>query len=226
MKKEDLIAKMIKVLALAERGVDGERVNARKLLDRMMRDHGISEDALDSNAPIDLTYMIDNDDEDLLLHVLISYAFQISGSEASNLTGFRTATSIKVRATMEQHGELSALYEHYRIGLAESSRKEEAGYQEQLNIIKSKIKEIKKDYQRSLEFWEKHRSDLRKNHNSVVKYMANAFVCKNGLMRYYKATGKFNDKESDRFDAAMEHSVRMGRPNELPSQRLGGGAVQ
>lgn len=223
MKKEDLIAKMLKVLALAERGVDGERVNARKLLDRMMRDHGISEDALDSNAPIDLTYMIDNDNERILLNVIISYALKITGNESWKMMGWRTDTSIKVHATMEQHGEIAALYEHYRIGLADSFRIESEEYQERLDFIKTKIKEIKKDYQKALEIWEGHRSDARKNHNSATKYMTSAFICRNGLMRYYKATGKISDKEVDRFDVAYDYAVRMDSPNQLPSQRLGGG---
>ena len=226
MKKEDLIAKMRKVIALAERGVDGERVNARILLDKMMREHGITEDALDSDAPIELTYMIESEDERILLHVIISHALKITGRESWRMMGYRTDTSNTVRATMEQHGEIAALYEHYRRGLADSFQSERDTYQEKLDFIKSKIKELKNDYKTAMKLWEEQRSEARKNHNAATKYMITAYINRNRLMGYYASDSHIKDTQQSGLDAALEHTVRMDSPNQLPSQRLGGGHDQ
>ena len=75
MNHDDLIAKLQKLLALAQRGEGGEAVNARELLDKMMAKYGIDEASLTDIRT--LRCATDSDAEKELLIVVISFALQI-----------------------------------------------------------------------------------------------------------------------------------------------------
>lgn len=122
MNHDALIAKLQKLLALAQRGEDGEAVNARELLDKMLEKYGIDEASLTDIRT--LRYSTENEDERGLLAVVASYALQLPTSEveASVIVG-SDKHGCDLRLSMEQHGLVASLYEYHRMGLERSIRR-------------------------------------------------------------------------------------------------------
>lgn len=59
MNREDIIQKILKVKALAERGTEGEKANAEKMLNLLMKKYGITDDDIDLDK-VDV-YLIDTE---------------------------------------------------------------------------------------------------------------------------------------------------------------------
>lgn len=70
--KSKLIKKAKKLLALAKRGVGGEKDNAKVMLDKFLEEHGISIDEIDVEANLRKFPVVSKDDYTLLTNIILS----------------------------------------------------------------------------------------------------------------------------------------------------------
>lgn len=141
MDHDALIAKLQKLLALAQRGEDGEAVNARELLEKMLEKYGIDEASLTDIRT--LRYSTENDDERGLLAVVASYALQIPTTEVkASIIVDSDMYGCDLKLTGEQHGLVYSLYEYHRMGLARSVEKNEEANKRRGESLREEIKAL------------------------------------------------------------------------------------
>lgn len=141
MNHDALIAKLQKLLALAQRGEDGEAVNARELLEKMLEKYGIDEASLTDIRT--LRYSTENNDERGLLAVVASYALQIPTAEVkASIIVDSDMYGCDLKLTGEQHGLVYSLYEYHRMGLARSVEKNEEANKRRGESLREEIKAL------------------------------------------------------------------------------------
>ena len=216
MNHDDLIAKLQKLLALAQRGEGGEAVNARELLDKMMAKYGIDEASLTDIRT--LRCATDSDAEKELLIVVISFALQIPTVQVEADIIVRTDYfGMDLKMTVEQHGLTAALFQHHRVGLGRSIEKlasdqsrQAALIHEEIGRLTSKIRDLKAIS-----------GNLKKTQEKALQMAVCAYVNLNNLVDYAGWKNATSDG-SDAIQSAMASCVQMDtNPNQLPAQRLG-----
>ena len=109
---EGIKAKLKKLLALAERGVQGEAENARRLLEKLCKEHGVSiEELLDDNQIKFYQFDIGRNSlyKDLFVQCYCKVAQKVS------LSYHRESRSqISVKMTAFQYAELVGLFEWHK----------------------------------------------------------------------------------------------------------------
>lgn len=103
------IAKKLK--ALAERGIGGERYNAQKALDRLMKEHSFLKEDLENETRLwkDLHYEVKY--KQLLIHV----AFSVIGNHAKSFMVYKyRKTKMQFNVTAAEHIEIQAKYDFYK----------------------------------------------------------------------------------------------------------------
>lgn len=216
MNHDALIAKLQKLLALAQRGEDGEAVNARALLDKMLAKYGIDEASLTDIRT--LRYATDYDDEQELLIVVTSYGLQIPTAQVrAEIVAKADTLGLDLTMSVEQHGLVASLFEHHRIGLDKSIQKlashqtiNKASLQDEIDNLAAKMRALKA---------------ILGNLDQAAQKARDAILCAyvnlNNLTDY---TG-WSDAGTDGADAIISAAgscVRLD-PNtkQLPGQRLG-----
>ncbi len=112
-KYESLQAKLKKLLALAEKGVGGEAVNARRLFEKFCEQHGISvEELLERETKHQYTFEIGRakDMKQLFIRCLDKVA-DIDDMEYSQ----PTRSSIRISVTAMQRAELLSLFNWHKV---------------------------------------------------------------------------------------------------------------
>lgn len=216
MDHDALIAKLQKLLALAQRGEDGEAVNARALLDKMLARYGIDEASLTDIRT--LRYATDYDDEQELLIVVASYALQISTAQVqAEIVAKQDALGLDLTMSVEQHGLVASLFEHHRIGLEKSIKRLAANQEKQKDAMREEIEKLTAKIRTLKAIFGNLTRSAEKARDAVLC----AYVNLNNLVDY---TGWSNSSTegADAIISAAESCVRLD-PNtkQLPGQRLG-----
>ena len=109
--------RIMKLVALAKKGVGGERVNAQSMLNKLLKQHNISLEELDNESqPLELFEFYYNGEFELRL--LFQVMSQVLAT--SDIEYFRTPrarTKIKVEMTKAQKIEVDTAFEVYSKGL-------------------------------------------------------------------------------------------------------------
>lgn len=111
-KYESLKAKLRKLAALAERGVGGEATNARRLMEQICREHGVS---LDEVLNVEETKWYEFEigrrktDLDLFMQCYVKVTGRVKLSYRS-----RSRSRISVELTAYQYAEISSLFEWHK----------------------------------------------------------------------------------------------------------------
>lgn len=215
MNHDDLIAKLQKLLALAQRGEGGEAVNARELLDKMMAKYGIDEASLTDIRT--LRCATDSDTEKELLIVVISFALQIPTNQVeADIIVRMDDFGADLKMTVEQHGLTAALFQYHRVGLAKSleqlatdQSKQQSLIQDEITRLAAKIRDLKAIF-----------GNLKKTQEKALQMAVCAYVNLNNLVDYAGWKNASSDG-SDAIQSAMASCVQMDtNPNQLPAQRL------
>lgn len=118
--RERLLEKMEALKALAERGVDGEKVNAEERLHYLMQKHGISETELEDAGVRTFWIAFKTDYERKLLHQL-AYMHLGSGHAFGCVGRYtnRARKKVGVDCTPAQYIEIEVDFAFYRAAMAE-----------------------------------------------------------------------------------------------------------
>ena len=109
---ESVKVKLKKLLALAERGVQGEAVNARRLLEKLCKEYGISiEELLDENKK---EWHIFDVGKDKTYKDLFSQCYFSIVNENSMSYKSVSRSKIAIELTAMQYAELVSLYEWHK----------------------------------------------------------------------------------------------------------------
>lgn len=239
--KQTIIDRLLKVKELAVRGVDGEQAAAKKLLEETMRKYGITEEDLGGGSVRTLYYTTISADEYSLLWYLFKrvwYEYHIDFIDDRYDVVTITSSSIGFKLSVEEHAELSALYEHYRAGLARSVEKLEQNYRDTLDEIKTDLANWKKEYLAHVKRRTEERKKLRKDYRKAREIIAIAYITKNKLhlnnqppapLKLVHPENKPVKKKTARgyktdyayLDIACDNAENSGDPNQLPALRIG-----
>lgn len=109
---ESLQAKLKKLLALAEQGVGGEAINARRLLEKLCEQHGISvEELLDRETKHRYNFEIGKSKE--MMQIFVRCFAKVVGIE--NMTYRQpTRSSISIEVTALQRAEILSLFNWHK----------------------------------------------------------------------------------------------------------------
>ncbi|MDR0915895.1 MAG: DUF2786 domain-containing protein [Oscillospiraceae bacterium] len=118
MSKAELLEKLRKIQALAERGELGEKENATTLLARLMREHGISEHEIDSDS-VDLVWFgySTKFEERLLSQTIYMVMGEVPEFKVDTLRGKSKKSGVK--CTFAQRLEIEVAYNVYRAAFKE-----------------------------------------------------------------------------------------------------------
>lgn len=216
MDHDALIAKLQKLLALAQRGEDGEAVNARALLDKMLARYGIDEASLTDIRT--LRYATDYEDEQELLIVVASYALQTPTSQVqAEVVTKQDALGLDLTMSVEQHGLVASLFEHHRIGLEKSIKQLAANQEKQKDAMLEEIEKLTAKIRTLKAIFNNLARSAEKARQSVLC----AYVNLNNLVDY-AGWSSAGTEGADAIFSAAESCVRLD-PNtkQLPGQRLG-----
>lgn len=240
--KQTIIDRLLKVKELAVRGVDGEQAAAKKLLEETMRRYGITEEDLGGGSIRMLYYTtISQDEFDLIWWLLKRVWYEYRTDHIKNHYGSIMTilpSSVGLKLSIEEHAELSALYEHYRAGLARSIDNLEKNYRAKLAEIKTDLADRKKEYIAYVKRREDQRNKLRKDHRKARKNIGTAYISKNNLYinnepeqavkighpdtdKPRKATKRGFYSDLGYLDMVYESAELSGPPNQLPALRIG-----
>lgn len=216
MDHDALIAKLQKLLALAQRGEDGEAVNARDLLEKMLEKYGIDEASLTDIRT--LRYSTENEDERGLLSVVASYALQIpTGEVEASVIVDSDLHGCDLKLTGEQHGLVYSLYEYHRMGLARSIQRNQEANASRGDALRAEIKALNDRVKVLKSLFANLDKTIAKARAAVLC----AYVNLNNLTDY---TG-WSQADSDTgeiIQAATENCVKLDPDTkQLPWQRLG-----
>lgn len=216
MDHDALIAKLQKLLALAQRGEGGEAINARALLDKMLSQYGIDEASLTDIRT--LRYATDYDDEQELLIVVASYALQIPTAQVrAEVVTKQDALGLDLTMSVEQHGLVASLFEHHRIGLERSIKQLEVNQEKQKEAMREEIEKLTAKVRTLKAIFGNLAQSAAKARQSILY----AYVNLNNLVDYTGWSNASTDGADAIFSAA-DSCVRLD-PNtkQLPGQRLG-----
>ena len=92
MNREDIIAKILKVKALAERGSEGEKANAERMLSELMQRYNISDE--DINVDKQDVYLLDTENE-MFLQLFVQIYHLNYGRDREILDGTKIPKKLK-----------------------------------------------------------------------------------------------------------------------------------
>lgn len=92
IKKEDIIDKILKVKALAERGFEGEKTNAERMLNELMQKYNISDDDIDAEKKE--LYLFDTENN-MFLQLFVQIYHLNYGREREILDGNKIPKKLK-----------------------------------------------------------------------------------------------------------------------------------
>lgn len=111
----DKTALLKKVRALAEHGVGGESENAEKLLARMMKKYGISEEELDEETRVRHDFTYHGGEEKKILRQVV---YKVTGGYAYELvytaSGRKVRTQLGADCTPAEKVEIEYLFDFYK----------------------------------------------------------------------------------------------------------------
>lgn len=216
MNHDAIIAKIRKLLALAQRGEGGEAVNARDLLDKMLKKYGIDEASLTDIRT--LRYSAETQEEQGLLSVVASYALQIPTADVNaSVIVASDAYGSDLKMSVEQHGLVASLYEYHRMGLDRSIQRFQDNQEGRAEEIRAEIKALRANIKTLTALLSNLGHSMAQARNSLLC----AYVNLNNLTDY-TGWGQADDVESDNIASAAASCVKLD-PNakQLPGQRLG-----
>lgn len=109
---ESLQSKLKKLLALAEQGVGGEAINARRLLEKLCEQHGISvEELLDRETKHRYTFEIGRSKE--MMQIFVRCLAKVVDIENMTYTQ-PTRSSISIEVTAFQRAEILSLFNWHK----------------------------------------------------------------------------------------------------------------
>lgn len=112
-KYESLKSKLRKLAALAERGVGGEAENARRLLEQICREHGVSLDEI-LNVEERKRYRFEIGRHKIDLNIFMQCYSRVTGEK--RMSYYRESRSaISVELTAYQYAEISSLFEWHKV---------------------------------------------------------------------------------------------------------------
>jgi len=127
MKREDIINKILKVKALADRGTEGEKKNAERMLNDLMQKYGISDEEIDVEKQ-DI-YIIDTENP-MFLQLFVQIYHMNYGRDREILDGSKMKKNLKkqwaaygfgdpngdilIRCTRAEFIEVKMLFELYK----------------------------------------------------------------------------------------------------------------
>lgn len=216
MDHDALIAKLQKLLALAQRGEGGEAVNARSLLDKMLVQYGIDEASLTDIRT--LRCATDYEDEQELLVIVISFALQIPTAQVwAEIVERRDALGMDLTMTVEQHGLTAALFQYHRVGLEKSIKQLVVNQEKQKDAMREEIEKLTAKIRTLKAIFNNLEQSAAKARASILCAYANL----NNLVDYSGWSSASTDGADAIFSAA-DSCVRLDpNPNQLPAQRLG-----
>lgn len=216
MNHDALIAKLQKLLTLAQRGEGGEAVNARALLDRMLTQYGIDEASLTDIRT--LRYATDYDSEKELLIVVASYALQIPTSQVQAAIVHKTdALGMDLTMTVEQHGLVASLFEHHSIGLEQSIKQLATNQQKQKDAMREEIEKLTAKVRTLKAIFNNLAQSAEKARESILC----AYVNLNNLVDHTGWTESSGDGGETILTAAASCVKLDPNHKQLPAQRLG-----
>lgn len=109
---ESIKSKLKKLLALAERGVDGEARNARKLLERLCEQYGISIDDLLDNDKKEW-YVFDVGSRKIFKNLFVQCYCCVVGTHEMTYRSVGNS-KIGVELTAYEYAEISAMYQWHK----------------------------------------------------------------------------------------------------------------
>lgn len=216
MNYDALITKLQKLLALAQRGEDGEAVNARELLEKMLEKYGIDEASLTYIRT--LRYSTDNEDERGLLAVVASYVLQIPTREVEAYVIVDSdGHGCELELPGEQHGLVYSLYEYHRMGLARSIRQNDEANGRRGEALRSEIKALNDRVKALKSLYANLDRTIAKTKAAVLC----AYVNLNNLTDY-AGWSQADSDTGEILQAAAESCVKLDPDTkQLPWQRLG-----
>lgn len=109
--EKDLLEKIQKLLNLSEKGIGGEKENAKRFLDKLMKKHGVSIDDLNDNKKTILFFKYATEFERLLLNQII---YAVLDEEKHETYGHKDLKKvIGCNVTKEQFIEIKMRFEIY-----------------------------------------------------------------------------------------------------------------
>lgn len=112
-KYESLKAKLRKLAALAERGVGGEAENARRLMEQICREHGVSIDEI-LNVEERKQYRFEIGRHKIDMKIFMQCYSRVIGEKS--MSYYRESRSaISVEMTAYQYAEISSLFEWHKL---------------------------------------------------------------------------------------------------------------
>ena len=114
-------ALLSKIKALADRGIDGERVNAAALLEKIMQQHGIEEWEITEDEIKDHEFKTDRNIpySDRLLSQIVYSIFGDDDGKGSYLYVRKSKNRRCIRCTDAELLEIAAMYEFYKMHLSQ-----------------------------------------------------------------------------------------------------------
>lgn len=170
MNKEKAIDKLKKLRELANRGVGGEAVNARRLFKLLLEKYGISENDLDFRSEERQQYNFE-------VNTLLQFLFaQVCGMVLNSYDGAQfTVDGVSVVCTLAQRLEILDLFEFY-----------------QKECLK-KHQPVHKKYKAQLTALEKKRERILSNYGTKIYEATRAFVMANDI--YPASAGSISPSE-------------------------------
>lgn len=111
-KYESLKAKLRKLAALAERGIGGEAENARRLMEQICREHGVSIDEI-LNVEERKRYRFEIGRHKIDMNIFMQCYSRVTGEKS--MSYYRESRSaISVEMTAYQYAEISSLFEWHK----------------------------------------------------------------------------------------------------------------
>ncbi|SRR5581483_36301 len=113
--RESILDQLRKIQALAERGIDGEKVVAQRMLDALLAKHGLTlADITDHDLDFREFKTTDDLDASLLIHCILFVAGTVHVRHARHR---RNKRIVYYELTKLQHAEVLATLEYYRAEL-------------------------------------------------------------------------------------------------------------
>jgi len=121
--EEKVMDQLRKIAALADRGFMGEAAMARQILEKKLREYGLTVDDLYKDAKKVRTFRYQNELERRLLVQILVHYFGSSSDEFKGGSIIRKKKVIKIELTDLDYAELSSEYGYYRGAFAREVKK-------------------------------------------------------------------------------------------------------
>lgn len=120
MDKKELIDKLLKIKKLSEAGIDGEKAAATRLVESLMKKHGITEEELTGEYEPTMTWFSHSSKDPWGRKLLAQVIYSIVGNK--DIYGTKNKARLSVECTKAEAVEIEAKYAFYKNALAEDMK--------------------------------------------------------------------------------------------------------